>query len=74
MTITPAAADPRIVDQNMDLAIPRHGRVRCGLKFCFKRYIRSHAINVDVGKFQFRYRFFQRLFLDIAEHDLHPRL
>jgi hypothetical protein len=56
MTVTPAAADPRIVDENMDPAVPRHGGVRCGLEFCFERYIRSHAVNVGVGKFQFLHR------------------
>ena len=36
VTITPAAGDPRIVDENMDLAVARDGGVRCGLEFCLE--------------------------------------
>jgi NAD(P)-dependent dehydrogenase (short-subunit alcohol dehydrogenase family) len=51
------------------------GRVRCRLKLAFERDVSFHAIDIDVGPcLQVRDRFFQRLFLDIAEHDLHPRL
>src|SRR5258708_21403034 len=48
MTITPAAADPRILDENMDSSGARHSGIRSALAFCFNRYILYHAINVGV--------------------------
>jgi hypothetical protein len=75
VTIDAAAAHARIVDQYVDSAIPRDGRVRSRLKFAFERDVGFHTIDIGVGRcLEVRDRFFQRLFLDIAEHDLHPRL
>ena len=69
-----AAANPRIVDQNMHLAIARDSGIRGCLQFVLEGNIGAYAIDIGVGLLQARYRSLQRRLLDIAEHDPHPCL
>src|SRR5579872_2767003 len=54
----------------MGFAVARERRVCSGLQFCLERDVRSYAVDVGIGLFQFVDRARQRLLFDVAKHHL----
>jgi hypothetical protein len=72
--IRPTAADARVVDEDMHLAIAG-SRGFGGLhEFGFERNVRFHAVDIDVGEPQLLERCGQSRFFNVAKHDFRPRL
>jgi hypothetical protein len=74
LAVIATSADSGIVDQNVDLAVSRDGRVGCRSKLGLERHIGANTVHNNVGASQTFKRHFERSLCDITEHHLDARL